>query len=148
MDATRLYWDNLNEGQVCWGDRLVAERQEMLAYARRNDPLPFHIDEEAAKTSMFGTLIASGRYTVTLWYRASIPVIAQLAFLGGAEWHIKLTAPVKPGDKLRLKIEVASRRTSSKPDRGYVTVKQTLLNEDEIVVFTNDFTWIIARRPE
>jgi len=148
VDATKLYWEDLTEGQAFWGDRVIADREEMLAYAKRNDPLPFHIDEEAAKTSIFGTLIASGGYTVTLWYRSSIPIITRLAFLGGAEWHIKLTAPVKPGDELRLKVEVASRRTSSKPNRGYVTVNQALFNQNDVVVFTNDLTWIMARRPE
>ena len=92
----------------------------MLQYALKNDPSPFHVDEEAAKNSPYGGLIASGGYTVTLWYRSQIPILAKVAFLGGSEWHIKLPLPVRPRDTLRTEITLMGKRPSSKPGRGYV----------------------------
>src|SRR6516165_6371392 len=58
-----------------------ADKDEMLDYARKNDRSPFHVDEEAARNSPYGGLIASAGYTVTLWYRSAIPINASLAFL-------------------------------------------------------------------
>jgi len=86
----KIYWDDLEEGAVFWGDTVVVDPEEMLEYARRNDPQPFHLDEAAAKATPFGGLIASAGYTVTLWYRSAIPILTNLAFLGGFEWLIKL----------------------------------------------------------
>jgi hypothetical protein len=50
----KLYFEDLEEGAVFRGDECVVDREEMLEYARKNDPLPFHLDEEAAKSSLFG----------------------------------------------------------------------------------------------
>ncbi len=45
----KIYWDDLQEGHVFWGDTVVVDPEEMLEFARRNDPQPFHVDEAAAK---------------------------------------------------------------------------------------------------
>src|SRR5262245_14805606 len=100
----KLYFEDLEEGTVFRGDECVADRDEMLEYARKNDPSPFHVDEEAARNSPYGGLIASAGYTVTLWYRSGIPISGSIAFLGGFEWHIKLPLPVRPGDRLRTEV--------------------------------------------
>jgi acyl dehydratase len=119
----------------------------MLDYARKNDPLPFHVDEEAAGNSPYGGLIASAGYTVTLWYRSAIAILASIAFLGGFEWHIKLPLPVRPGDRLHSEVEIRNKQPSSKPGRGYVTAVQRILNQDSQVVFTCEAVWMIAAKP-
>ena len=81
----KIFWDDLEEGSVIWGNTVVVDPEEMLEYARRNDPQPFHLDEEAAKATIFGGLIASAGYTVTLWYRSCIPILTKFEFLGGSE---------------------------------------------------------------
>jgi acyl dehydratase len=131
---------------VFWGDTVTADPEEMLDYARRNDPLPFHLDENAAKASLFGGLIASGEYTVTLWYRSLIPIVTKLAFLAGFDWLIKMPAPVRPNDRLRVKVEIKNKRASSKPGRGYVTVFEEMFNQDDTVVFSCELTWMLATR--
>ena len=143
----KMYFEDLEEGRVFKGDECIADREEMLDYARKNDPSPFHLDEEAAGNSPYGGLIASGGYTVTLWYRSGIPILASIAFLGGFEWHIKLPVPVRPGDRLRAEVEIVSKRPSSKPGRGYVTTLQRILNQDSQAVFTCEVVWMIATRP-
>ena len=99
----KMYFEDLEVGRVFRGDECVADKDEMLEYARKNDPAPFHLDEEAARNSPYGGLIASAGYTVTLWYRSTIPIQRSLAFLGGFEWHIKLPLPVRPGDRLHYR---------------------------------------------
>ncbi len=143
----KIYWDDLEEGAVFWGDTVVVDPEEMLEYARRNDPQPFHLDKAAAKATPFGGLIASAGYTVTLWYRSSIPILTKLAFLGGFEWLIKLPAPVRPNDQLRVRMEIKNRKASSKSGRGYVTVCQDILNQDDTVVFSCEVTWMLATKP-
>ena len=142
----KIYWDDLEEGAVFWGDTVVVDPEEMLEYARRNDPQPFHLDEDAAKATPFGGLIASAGYTVTLWYRSSIPILTKLAFLGGFEWLIKLPAPVRPNDQLRVRIEIKNKKASSKPGRGYVVSFQEILNQDDTIVFSCEVTWMLATR--
>ncbi len=143
----KIYWDDLQEGHVFWGDTVVVDPEEMLEFARRNDPQPFHVDEVAAKSTPFGGLIASAGYTVTLWYRSGMPVMTKMAFLGGIEWLIKLPAPVRPNDRLRVRIEIKSKRISRKPGRGYAVAFQEIFNQDDSVVFSAEVTWILAIRP-
>jgi acyl dehydratase len=119
----------------------------MLYYARKNDPSPFHVDEEAARNSPYGGLIASGGYTVMLWYRSGIPIVASIAFLGGFEWHIKLPRPVRAGDRLHTEVEILSKKPSSKPGRGYVTTLHKVLNQDSQAVFLCEVVWMIATKP-
>jgi acyl dehydratase len=81
----------------------------MLEYAQKNDPLPFHIDEAAAAKSVFGGLVASGGYTITLWYRSAVRLHSTIALLAGSEFSVKLPGPVRPGDILKTKYDVEDR---------------------------------------
>ena len=143
----KMYFEDLEEGVVFRGDVCVADKEEMLDYARKNDPSPFHVDEEAARNSPYGGLIASGGYTVMLWYRSAIPILASIAFLGGFEWHIKLPRAVRPGDRLHTEVEILSKKPSSKPGRGYVTTLHKVLNQDSQAVFLCEVVWMIATKP-
>ncbi len=142
----KLHWEDLNPGDVFWGATESADREEMLDYARRNDPLPFHLDEEAAKASQFGGLIASGSYVITLWYRTSVPVLADIELLGGLEWLVKLKAPVRPDDQVRLRIEMIDKAPSRKPGRGYITIMNELFNQDDELVFTCEAKLMVGTR--
>ncbi len=143
----KLYFEDLEEGAVFRGDECVVDREEMLEYARKIDPSPFHVDEEAAKRTPCGGLIASAGYTVTLWYRSAIPILAGLAFLGGFDWHIKLPLPVRPGDSVCTDITILSKKPSSKPGRGYVTAMHRVLNQEQKAVFTCEVVWMISTKP-
>jgi hypothetical protein len=110
-------------------------------------PLPMHIDEQTATTSPYGTLIASGGFTITLWYRSTTPIARRLAALGGLEWHFKLPRPVRAGDRSRTKFTIASKRLSSKPGRGVVTTTQELLNEHGDPVLVCEGVILVATRP-
>ena len=142
-----LYFEDLEEGAVYWGAECLVDRAEMIDYAQKNDPLPMHIDEQAATTSPYGALIASGGFTISLWYRSTTPIARKLATLGGLEWHFKLPRPVRAGDRLRTKFTVATKRLSSKAGRGVVTTTQELLNEQGDPVLICEGVILVATRP-
>ena len=146
-----VYFEDLHEGDVYWGDEVVADADEMLAYNLRNDPWPFHVDQEAAKRSPFGGIIASGGYTITLMYRSFLGIYnnadTRWEFLGGFDWKLKFLSPVRPGDRLRAKMTVKSIRPSSKAGRGVLNHFAEVLNQDGKSVMSVDVVCLLAARP-
>lgn len=111
---------------------VTVERDEMLAFNRRFDPQPFHVDEQAARTSLFGGLCASGWFTASLWMRCYVDRVldgsTSLGSPGGDE--IAWPAPVFPGDTLAAGMEiVAARRSATRPELGLVTLRGTLTRD-------------------
>ena len=148
----KVYYEDLKEGSVHWGGECIVDKDEMLDYNRKNDPWPFHVDEEAAAQSPFGGLIASGAYTITLGCRLMHTIYnrpeAPWALLGGFDWHVQFPLPVRPGDRLRIKVTILSKRPSSKPGRGVVTLKMEGLNQNDQVVSIVENTVLLATQPE
>ncbi len=127
---------------------MVVDREEMVAFARRFDPQPFHVDEQAGKESVFGALAASGWFTAGLWMRTYVDgVLARAAALGspGGE-EIAWPAPVFAGDELRASMEVVEARLSrSRPTMGLVKLRGWMHRGDE-VVFRSTFTGMFGTR--
>jgi acyl dehydratase len=146
-----VYFEDLVEGQEFVSDEVMVEKDEMLDYARKNDPWPFHIDEDAAKASPFGGLIASGGYAISLYYRLGHllhnTADCQWAFLGGFDWHVSFPRPIRPGDRLRRKTVVRSKRLSSKPGRGILDSVGILINQNGEEVLRIEVASLIATRP-
>lgn len=142
------YFEDLETGLAMVGDEVVADLDEMLDFARKNDPFPMHTDEEAARKTPFGGIIASGGYTVTLWYRSGVPVLQSVALVAGLEWTIRLPKPVRPGDVLRNHCEVVGREPSSRPGRGKVLTRQLMLNQADEAVMEIDAVWLVETRPD
>jgi acyl dehydratase len=138
------------------GDRrdlgtVTADREEMIAFARRYDPQPFHTDEGAAATSHFDGIVASGWYTASLCMRPLVEeVLTDAAALGalGLE-ELRWPAPVRPGDVLSVTNEVVDKRDSeTNPRRGVVTARLGAERADgtEVLTWTASVLW--ARRGE
>ena len=130
-----VYFEDLVEGSVLWSNgEVVVDKDEMVEYARKNDPWPFHVDEEAAKKTPFGGLVASAGFTISLYFRFVSTICntpeARWAFLGAFDVHMSMLRPVRPGDRLRLKTSIGSKRLSSKPGRGIVNSVGILVNQD------------------
>jgi acyl dehydratase len=117
--------------------RVRVDKEEIIAFARKYDPQPFHLDEEAARDSIFGQLVASGWHTAAM----TMSLVARSEFkpaggtigLGfdGLRWSL----PVLPGDELRIETEVLEVRTSkSRPDRGLMKMRTQTLNQHGQVV--------------
>ncbi len=138
------------------GDRFevgshTISRSEIVTFAEQFDPQPFHLDEGAAADSMFGELVASGLHTLCLSVRLFVT-----EFVGGMDvdnmggigmdeirWH----EPVRPGDTLSLRIEVAGKTPSeSREDRGYVDFERTVFTEDGTAVLSFVSHNVVGRR--
>lgn len=119
---TTIHFEDLTEGAVRDLGHAEADREEMLAFARRYDPQPIHTDETAAEDSIYGELIASGWYTAGLCMRLLVDgFFADAASMGspGLE-ELRWTAPVRPGDTIHAENEIIETRPSeSRSDRGY-----------------------------
>jgi len=123
---------------------------EIIDFALRFDPQPFHLDVEAAKDTIFGGLIASGFHTMALTFRLYVQTNALAAASLGSPGidEVRWLRPVRPGDTLRATIEVLDSRTStSKPDRGIVSVKYTTFNQRGEPVMTMLGKQLMRRRP-
>lgn len=142
-----IYFEDLEVDSSYFGDECLVDEEEMLAYARKNDPLPFHIDREVAKTSPFGGLVASGGFTITLGYRSAIGFFAEVALLAVLDSHIQWLHPVRPGNILRDKFTITGTRMSNKPVRGVVNLTLEILNQDHEMVLKSDAVWLVATRP-
>lgn len=133
------YFEDYRVGEVFeFGDELVTE-QEIMEFANRYDPQPFHVDPAAAMNSSFGGLIASGWMTAGIMMRMLVEhFISREAGMGspGID-ELRWLRPVRPGDRLRTRVTILeTRRSSSKPDRGMVLTLDEVLNQDGDVVMT------------
>jgi acyl dehydratase len=140
-----LAFEDFTPGLVFDLGDTVVDRAEMVAFAQRFDPQPFHVDEEAGAKSIFGRLAASGWFTASLWMRAYADgVLARATSLGspGGE-EIAWPAPVFAGDKLHASMEVIeARRSRTRPTLGLVKLRARLVRGEEEVyrsVFTGMF---------
>lgn len=123
--------------------RVSAEREvgqaEIIAFAQEYDPQWFHTDAEAAQGSVFGGLIASGIQSIALWCQIDHSATNDIAWMCGIRWdNVHFLGPVRPGDRLHTVSECLSKRLSdSKPDRGVVGMRCSLVNQrgEEVLVF-------------
>lgn len=144
-----IAYEDLVPGRAFDLGEAEVEREEMVHFARRFDPQPYHLDEEAGRRSLLGGLAASGWYTVSLWMRAYVDGLladsTSQASPGGA---ISWMAPVFPGDVLRFGIEItAARRSKSKPNLGVVEITGTAVRGQDIVM-RYDFVGFFGTREQ
>ena len=144
------YFEDFSEGQVVeLGETSVSE-EEILEFARRFDPQPFHIDTSAAKGSMFGGLIASGWHTGSLYMSLLVRgLLKDASSLGSAGIdELRWLKPVRPGDVLKARVTVTSVKPSEKhPNRGTVFTLGELFNQrGERVMFIRS-SGMFGRRP-
>lgn len=145
-----IAFEDLTAGRMFDLGTTVVDRDEMIAFARRFDPQPFHLDEQAAASSIFGGLAASGWFTAGLWMRAYVDgVLSRATALGspGGE-EISWPAPVFAGDALRASMRVLeARRSRSRPEMGLVKLR-ALLHRDDVEVFRSTFTGMFGTREQ
>jgi len=143
------YFDDYVEGTVHRFGAVKVEADEVIAFAKRYDPQAMHADPEAAKSTPFGGLIASGWHTAGLTMRLYVEHylthVASLASPGLDE--LRWLKPVRPGDVLSVRVTVLKTVPSkSKPDRGAVTSFVEVINQAGEIVMTFKVVNIIAKR--
>ena len=141
-----IAFEDLPAGRIIPLGEVVVDRNDMVDFAKRFDPQPFHLDEEAGRNSIFGGLSASGWYTASLWMRSYVDAVVSNSTSQGSPGVRELTwhAPVFAGDRLTFQVEVLSARLSrSRPNLGLVEMRGTAHRGDELVygfVSTGMFT--------
>jgi acyl dehydratase len=143
------YFEDFEPGQVYeLGSHTVTE-DEIVDFARSWDPQPFHIDPEAAKSSPFGGLIASGWHTGSLWMRLYVTsMLGSAAAMGspGIE-ELRWLAPVRPGDTLTARLVVLDTTPSERnPARGTLRSRGEMVNQDGVTVMSMISRGHFARR--
>ena len=147
--SNKFYWEDMYAGRVIeLGERKVT-REEIIEFARKYDPQPFHTDEAAAKQSIYGGLIASGWHTCAMMMRTLYDgVLVNAASLGspGVD-NVRWLKPVRPGDTLRFRMTIVESRPSrSKPDRGTIKSKSEVFNQNNELVMTMEGMGMYRRR--
>jgi acyl dehydratase len=144
-----LHLEDLTPGRTWATDAHELRAEEIVEFAGRYDPQPFHTDAEAAGESLFGRLVASGWHTAAVTMRLLVESGPPLAGgIIGAGGEIAWPRPAYPGDVLRVVSEVIDARPSrSRPDRGLVTMESRTLNQRDEVVQTFRATLVVPRRP-
>ena len=148
--GTPQHYEDFSVGQTFESPTEVITRERILTFGQEFDPQPQHTDEEAAKGSMFGELVASGWHTASLTMRlqlqavlGGIPGGAMGAQVDSLAWR----QPVRPGDALRAVVEVLDMRLSrSRPDRGVLTLRTTTLNQRDEPVQIMSAAVLVPRR--
>jgi acyl dehydratase len=145
-----IYFEDLTPGRVFELGAVDVTEDEIVEFASRFDPQPFHLDPVAAAETIFGGIIASGWHTCAMCMRLLVDgLLRGSTSLGspGME-QIRWLAPVRPGDRLSARTTVEEARpSSSKPDRGTVTLLTQMENQDGVVVMTMRGMGMYARRP-
>ena len=133
------YLEDYVKGAVYEFGSVRVEEDEVIAFARRFDPQPFHTDPDAARQSIYGGLIASGWHTASMMMRLFVDhYLSHVASLGspGVD-DLRWMKPVFPGDELSLRVTVTEvTRSRSKPDRGILRSFIEVLNQRGEVVMS------------
>lgn len=142
------YFDDLEIGMVLKAGPYQTTAEEMIGFARKWDPLPIHVDEEAASNSPHGGLIGSGEYTMAVKQLLVTRLGISAAVIGAIGYEeLRYLKPVRPGDSLSLAAEILSKRASrSKPDRGIVSFRMTMSNQNGEAVLSYIDMVMMARR--
>jgi acyl dehydratase len=145
------YFEDFAVGQVHKpSGRIRVEKHEIIDFATKYDPQPFHLDDEAGRKSIFGRLVASGWHTAALTMRlvASSEYRPAGGTIGLGFDGLRWPMPVYPGDELRIESEVLDMRPSkSRPDRGLLKIRTRTLNQNGEMVQELIANAMVPRRP-
>jgi len=117
------YFEDFVLHQKRTGGEYAVSKKEVIEFAKRWDPQPYHTDETKAKATIHGGIIASAAHTLAISFSLRHQIESDIADIAGLELDEMLFPnPVRPGDRLSITIEYVDRRESrKKPDRGIVT---------------------------
>ena len=148
MARPQLYLEDLHVGQTFVTGSIAVTTEAIKTFARAYDPQPFHLDEDAARDSLFGGLAASGWHTAALSMRLlvdGLPIAGGLIGVGGeTTWP----RPTRPGDVLTVHVEVLEITPSrSRPDRGMIRTLNETRNQHGEPVQVSRLGIVVWRRP-
>lgn len=146
----KIHFEDFKVGQVIELGSCTVSKDEIIAFARKFDPQPFHIDEAAAERSIYGGLIASGMHTCSIFMRLLYDgLLSRAASMGSpGQDELRWIKPVRPGDTLSASGLVEELIPSrSKPDRGLIRTTYEVFNQDGDKVMTLRGIGMFEKRP-
>ena len=145
----KRYLEDFTVGQTFGSGRLRVDTEQIKAFAAEFDPQPFHLDENAARETIFGGLVASGWHTAALTMRLLVEseIAPEGGIVGAGFDEFRWPRPVRAGDELRIESEVLEVRPSrSRPNQGLIKVRTTTLNQMDEAVQVQIANLIVPRR--
>lgn len=144
-----MYFEDLSIGQKIEIGPISISEQEIIEFAKKFDPQPFHIDVEKAKDSLFGGLCASGWHTCSLYMRMLYDgLLINLASLGSPGMNqIRWIKPLFPNETIKGELEILSKTPSrSKPNIGSMIINSRVFNSNNELIMTLESISIVKRR--
>ena len=143
------YLEDFEVGQKFGSGRLRVDKERITAFAAEFDPQPFHLDDEAARDSIFKGLAASGWHTAAMTMRLLVESELKPAggIVGAGFDEFRWPRPVRPGDELRVESEILEVRPSrSRPEQGMIKVRTTTYNQAGEAVQINVGNLVVPRK--
>ena len=145
------YFEDIEVGRTASFGSYAVTREEVMDFAARYDPQPFHLSDEAAAQTHFGRLSASGWHTCAMVMSMLVAHLKEnrQAGLGspGID-ELKWVKPVYPGDTLRCETEILEKRVSaSRPEMGIFKSRMRVFNQNDVMVMTFVSNGLVATRP-
>lgn len=144
-----IYLDDMRVGQIFESGEHAMDEAQIKSFAAQFDPQAFHLDDAAARSTLFGGLAASGWHTASITMRLQVTSGMPIAGgIVGAGAEVSWPRPTRPTDVLRVFSEVQQIQPSkSKPDRGMVTVRSETRNQHGDVLQVSTVRIVVPRRP-
>ncbi len=145
------YFEDLEVGLAFdFPNEHLVTKEEIIRFASEWDPQPFHTDEQAAKNSMFGGLVASSVHLFAIAVRlANMDTEKRAAVSALGFDNVKVLHPTRPGDRLRYQSRcVGKRESKSRPELGIIQAQGQLVNQDGTIVFSLTSAALFAKRPQ
>jgi len=146
----KIYFDDFAVGQIIKLGSYTVTKEEIIEFALKFDPQPFHIDEVAAAKTIYGGLIASGWHTGSIFMRLLYDGLLSNAESMGSpgQDELRWLRPVRPGDTLTARGVVEEKIPSrSKPDRGLIRTTYQIFNQEGLEVMKISGLGMFEKRP-
>jgi acyl dehydratase len=144
-----IYFEDLQVGQSWLVGTYRISKEEAIEFARHWEPQPYHVDEHAAQTSLYGGLTVCSLHLFAICTRLFLlqpDVLAVTAMLGKDE--VRFPRPARPGQELRYHTEcIAKRPSGSHPGSGIVSLRDTLSDPEGFAVLTQTVVLMVTKRP-
>jgi len=144
-----VYYDDLTVGDIIDYGEYTTDKSEMIEFASRWDPRPFHVDEDFATGTLYGQLTASGVHTMAMYIRICNRATADWTTRGALGYEeLRFPAAVLAGDVLHGQTKViAMRESKSRPEFGIITTHETMTNQRGETVLDFKVSVLMERRP-
>jgi len=150
MADKTYFYEDFKIGDIYKSGPYHVTAEEIKEFAQKYDPQPFHLDEEAAKKTIFKGIAASGWHTAAMSMNLLVRALPQIegGMIGrnvkNLQWHL----PVRPDDVLRYEAEIVNMRASkSKPSIGIIVGHSSTINQNDEIVQSTEVVMIAPRKP-